>query len=95
MYTSKGYRGFEYYNKLYYSYILKSLKDNKYYYGSTVDVTKRLIRHNKGQVPSTKYRRPFVIHFVEEHLDRSLAVQRERFYKSIDGYKFLKGKNII
>ena len=80
---------------LYYSYILKSSKDSKYYYGSTEDIDKRLLRHNKGQVPSTKHRRPFVVHFVEEHLNRSLAVQRELFYKSIDGYRFLKENNII
>ena len=82
-------------NKLYYSYILKSLKDSKYYYGSTEDVNKRLLKHNSGQVPSTKYRRPFIIHFVEEHASRSFAFQRERFYKSKEGYRYLKEKNII
>ena len=58
-------------------------------------LTNVFLRHNKRQVPSTKYRRPFIVHFVEEHLDRSLAVQRERFYKSVDGYRFLKEQNII
>gem|GEM_PF-255342 len=80
---------------VYYSYLLKSLKDGRYYYGSTEDVTKRLIKHNSGQVKSTKGRRPFIIHFVEEHLNRSLAFQREMFYKSIEGYIYLKEKQII
>jgi len=80
---------------MYYGYILKSLKDGRYYYGSTEDVDKRLIKHNSGQVKSTKHRRPFEIHFVEEHLNRSLAFQREMFYKSADGYIYLKEKKII
>jgi putative endonuclease len=80
---------------MYYSYILKSLKDGRYYYGSTNDVQARLLRHNKGQVRSTKGRLPFVLHFVEEHLSRSLAFNREMFYKSVDGYKYLKEKQII
>jgi len=80
---------------MYYSYILKSLKDGRYYYGSTEDVGKRLLKHNGGQVRSTKGRRPFVIHFVEEHLSRSLAFQREMFYKSVEGHIYLKEKQII
>ena len=79
----------------YYSYILKSLKDQRYYYGSTENLDKRLLKHNTGQVRSTKGRRPFVLHFFEEHENRSLAYQREMFYKSVDGYRFLKQKEII
>ena len=81
--------------EVYYSYILKSLKDGRYYYGSTEDLQKRLIMHNSGQVRSTKGRRPFEIHFAEEHQTRSLAFQREKFYKSIDGYNYLKENKII
>jgi len=80
---------------MYYSYILKSLKDGKYYYGSTNDVERRLIKHNTGQVRSTKGRYPFVIHFTEEHITRGSAFRRELFYKSIDGYNFLKEQKII
>ncbi|MCL4359884.1 GIY-YIG nuclease family protein [Patescibacteria group bacterium] len=39
-------------------YVLRSLKDGKKYIGSTIHVVKRLQQHNKGQVPSTKFRRP-------------------------------------
>jgi len=80
---------------MYYSYILKSVKDDRYYYGSTEDVNKRLIKHNSGQVKSTKHRTPFVLHFVEEHINRSLAFRREMFYKSIDGYNYLNEQSII
>jgi putative endonuclease len=80
---------------MHYSYILKSLKDGRYYYGSTIDVEKRLQKHNSGQVRSTKARTPFEIHFIEKHENRSLAFQREMFYKSIEGYKYLKENKII
>jgi len=80
---------------MYHSYILKSLKDGRYYYGSTEDLEKRLLKHNSGQVKSTKGRIPFVIHFAEEHQNRSLAYRRELFYKSVDGYIYLKEQKII
>ena len=35
------------------------MKDGKYYYSSTSDLEKRLIRHNQGRVKSTKPRIPF------------------------------------
>lgn len=41
-----------------YLYILKSLKDNNLYVGTTVDLDKRIEKHNKGYVKSTKHRRP-------------------------------------
>ncbi|RMG68742.1 MAG: nuclease, partial [Calditrichaeota bacterium] len=47
---------------MYYAYILKSLKDEGYYYGSTADLEQRLRSHNAGKVRSTKHRRPWKIH---------------------------------
>ncbi|WP_083811757.1 GIY-YIG nuclease family protein [Pseudopedobacter saltans] len=41
---------------MYYTYILKSLKDNKYYYGSCQNLTLRLQQHNSHKVKSTKSR---------------------------------------
>ncbi|HCN83782.1 MAG TPA: nuclease [Sphingobacteriaceae bacterium] len=79
---------------MYFSYILKSEKDGKYYYGSTENLEKRLIKHNRGDVKATKGRRPFMVHFFEEHETRSLSYKRELFYKSIEGYRFLKEKGI-
>ena len=75
----------------YYAYVLKSEKDGKYYYGSTKDLSKRVAEHNKGKVKSTKSRRPLAIHYFEEFESKTEAIKRERFFKSIDGYKFLKG----
>ena len=80
---------------MFYAYILRSQKDGKYYYGSTNNLTDRINRHNKGEVKSTKHRRPFILHYFEEFTERSEAFKREQFFKSIDGYNWLKLNNII
>lgn len=37
-----------------YVYILESLRDGRYYIGSTTDIEQRLAHHQKGLTPSTK-----------------------------------------
>ncbi len=76
-------------------YILKSTKDNKYYYGSTENISKRIKDHNAGKVRSTKGRRPLVLHYYEEFVSTQEARKRENYFKSIDGYNWLKKKGII
>jgi len=80
---------------MFYAYILKSLKDGKYYYGSTKNLEERLKIHNQGKVKLTKGRRPLVIHYFESFNSRSEAKKREYFFKTIDGYNWLKNQNII
>ena len=79
---------------MYYAYILKSIKDGSFYYGSTGDIEKRLQEHNAGKVRYTKGHCPWLIHYVEKYPSRSEAFMRELFFKSIDGYQWLKQKNI-
>ena len=66
---------------VYFTYILKGLKDSKYYYGSTGNIASKLIQHNTGKVKSTKYRRPLILHYSEEFQSKQEAASRERFYK--------------
>lgn len=80
---------------MFFTYILKNGIDQTYYYGHTKDLEKRLKDHNKGKVRSTKSKRPWQIHYFEEFETKSEAYKRELFFKSIDGYNFLKEKNII
>ena len=80
---------------MFYTYILISEKDGKYYYGSCSDLELRLKQHNAGKVRSTKGRRPLRIHYSEEFLTKLEAVRRELFFKSIDGYLFLRASKII
>jgi putative endonuclease len=80
---------------MFYTYILKSQKDGRFYYGSTSDIETRLKSHNGGKVRSTKSRRPLVLHYQETFDSKTEAIRRETFFKSIDGYNFLKSKGII
>ncbi len=67
-----------------YIYILQSLKDGKYYIGSTADVTARLNFHNAGLQRSTKSRIPFKLILSEEYFSKEDALKRE---KQIKGWK--------
>ena len=62
---------------MYYFYIIKSLKDNSFYYGSTADLVKRLSRHNSGQVRSTKSKSPYELIYYEAYELLALARKRE------------------
>ena len=42
-------------------YILQSLKNTRYYVGSTADKGKRLLEHNAGKVKATRLWCPFVM----------------------------------
>lgn len=66
----------------YFVYMLKSLKDKKFYTGCTADLKKRLKQHNSGRVRSTKARRPFKLVYWESFRTRSEAMKRERRLKS-------------
>lgn len=66
-------------------YILKSLKDNKQYIGSSVNPHKRVNEHNNGFVKSTKDRKPFILKYVLEYETIAKAAEMEkRFKKSHD-----------
>jgi putative endonuclease len=77
------------------AYILRSEKDNTYYYGSTNDLTNRIKYHNSGKVRYTKGHLPYKLHYSESFESRSEAMAREKFFKSIDGYNWLKKEKII
>ena len=62
---------------MYYVYILKSLKDEKLYIGSTNDLKRRLSEHNNGLNRSTKARRPFEIRYYEACASKYDARKRE------------------
>jgi putative endonuclease len=80
---------------LYYTYIIKSLKDNGYYFGHCSDIRTRIKRHNTGKVRSTKNRTPFILHYSETFPTKSLAFRREIFFKTYAGRVWLIQNNII
>jgi len=66
---------------MFYTYILKSQKDKDLYFGSTNNLEQRFIKHNKGLVPSTRYRRPLEIIYYEAHRSEDGAREREQNLK--------------
>jgi putative endonuclease len=66
---------------MYYLYVLKSLKDQEGYIGSTNDLKRRLSEHIKGLVPSTKPRRPLKLIYYEAYANETDARHREKALK--------------
>ena len=77
------------------AYILRSEKAGSHYYGHSSDLKQRLERHNLGKVRYTKSKRPWILIHSEVFETKSEAYKRELFFKSIEGYRYLKEKGII
>lgn len=75
---------------MYYVYVLQSRKDLSLYIGFTPDLRKRIIKHNKKQVISTKSKTPWKIIYYEAYTHRRDATGREKFLKSGSGWRYLK-----
>jgi len=78
--------------KFYYIYVLLSRKDKDLYTGYTEDLKSRFEQHSKGQVISTKQRRPLELIYSEACLDKKDAVHREKYLKTYYGKLFLKNR---
>ncbi len=66
---------------MFFLYILKSLKDQKLYAGSTARLKDRLKEHNLGLVTSTKNRRPLKLIYCEGYSVEEDARRREHNLK--------------
>lgn len=73
-----------------YLYILKSLKDKKFYTGTTNDLRRRFKEHNSGENISTSYRRPFKLIYYEAYLLKEDAEAREKYLKTSMGKRVIK-----
>ncbi|EFK11609.1 GIY-YIG catalytic domain protein [delta proteobacterium NaphS2] len=77
---------------MYYTYVLQSEKDGNFYVGFAKDLKLRFEKHSKGQVESTKDRRPLKLIYYEACLNRNDATKREKYLKSFHGRMFLKNR---
>jgi putative endonuclease len=75
---------------MYYTYVLQSRTDEKFYTGFTKDLKLRFEQHNKGLVDSTRERRPLKLIYYEACLDKDDAAKREKYLKSYHGKMFVK-----
>ena len=76
-------------DNFYWVYVLHSLKDNKKYTGYTKNLPLRFEAHEKGEVASTKHRRPFKLVYFEACLSQKDALKREKYLKTHYGKMFL------
>ncbi len=74
---------------------MRSEKDGTHYYGSTSDLEKRLREHNSGKARFTKGHRPYVVVYSEALPTKSEALKRETFFKSIQGYLWLRNRGVL
>ena len=77
---------------VYYTYVLKSEKDDKQYVGWTVNLKQRLGEHSKGLVEATKNRRPLKLIYFEGCTSKEKAIKREKYFKTGFGRRFLKNR---
>ena len=74
---------------MYYTYVLQSETDGNFYAGFTKDLKLRFEQHCKGQVESTRARRPLHLIYYEACLKQEDAIRRERYFKTYNGKRFL------
>jgi len=74
----------------YFVYILRSLKEESYYVGSTQDLKSRLERHNQGRSKYTKPKLPWKLIYHEKHTDRSTAMKKEKEIKNRKSRQFIE-----
>ncbi|MAZ41120.1 excinuclease ABC subunit C [bacterium] len=76
--------------RFYYTYVLRSKKDGKFYTGYTKDLKLRFKQHQDGLVESTKGRRPFTLIYYEACKSRDDALNREKYLKRYYGKMYIK-----
>jgi len=77
---------------MYYAYVLRSLKNGRFYTGSTDNIERRLLEHNSGKSKYTSHVGPFQLLYFEAFAIRQEAVKREMALKSGQGRQWLKQK---
>lgn len=79
-------------NSWWYVYVLQSIKNNRWYIGSTNNYNKRISSHNHGKNKATKPYLPWKLIYLEVSLSREDARAREKYLKSGMGRRYLKNR---
>jgi putative endonuclease len=77
---------------MFYSYVLLSDRDGKFYTGFTRNLKLRMKEHERGLVESTRDRRPLKLVYYEACLDEHDAIKREKYFKSGFGRRYLRNR---
>ena len=76
---------------MFYTYVLRN-KNNQLYAGFTYDLRKRFNEHNNKKSTYTKYRGPYALIYYGACLNENDARQREKYFKSGTGKRYLKSR---
>ena len=76
------------------TYILYSVKINKYYTGQTTDLIRRLEEHNRGKTAFMASGLPWKLIFYKELKSRQEATRLEQIIKKRGAKRFLEDNNI-
>ena len=63
-------------------YILQSLANGSYYVGQTKEIESRIVKHNRGEVLSTRPHKPWKLVYTAKFGTRREAIRWEREVKS-------------
>ncbi len=77
-------------SKMFYNYVLRSVKYGNLYIGRTSDLKKRVIEHNNGMNQSTKPYIPWELIYYEACLSYEDSRHRENYLKTSQGGRLLK-----
>ena len=77
---------------MFYTYVIQSKKDGRWYTGSTGDLRKRFKEHNDKKVSSTKGRTPFKLIYYEACINEKDARTREKYLKTGMGKRYLRNR---
>jgi putative endonuclease len=70
---------------MFFVYIIRSIKNKKYYVGCTNNIERRLQEHNSNKTFSLKNQGPFELIYKEKYSTLKEARKRERQIKSYKG----------
>jgi putative endonuclease len=77
---------------MFFTYVLKSINHDFYYKGHCENLDERLTQHNSGMTKSIRPYIPFILVYKEEFTTREEAINREKYFKTAAGRRFLKKK---
>ena len=75
---------------MFYAYVIKSIDHDFFYKGHCENLEERLKEHNSGITVSIRPYIPFKLIYSEEFQTREEAIQREKYFKTSAGRRFLK-----
>ena len=76
---------------MFYVYLLQSKKNLEFYVGFSPDLRQRVLKHNAGQVQSTKRHMPWELIYYEAYKSKDDAIKREQHLKYFaKGFAMLK-----